>query len=54
MGPIVNLWKAVKLARNLNHVDIPANLRLAGVPAVGGSRAACFATFFDEKCVQEK
>ena len=32
MGSNVNLWKAVKVAKNLNMESIPTNLTLGGCP----------------------
>ena len=49
MGPKVNLWKAVKLAKDLCPPDIPVNLTLNGNPVGEGETAACFANFFCEK-----
>ena len=49
MGPKVNLWKAVKLAKDLCPPDIPLNLTLNGNPVAEGDTAACFANFFYEK-----
>ena len=49
MGPKVNLWKAVKLAKNLCPPDIPLNLTLNGNKIGEGDIATCFAKFFCEK-----
>ena len=44
-----NLWKAVKVAKNLNSDDLPSNLTLNGIPVAEGDVADAFAKHFDEK-----
>ena len=44
-----NIWKAVKVAKNLNHESIPTNLTLKGLPIAPGDAANAFAAFFNEK-----
>ena len=44
-----NLWKAVKVAKNLNIDSIPSNLTLDGIPIATHETANAFAKFFNEK-----
>ena len=46
MGAKVNLWKAVKVSKNLNGNSIPKNLMLGGVPIAEEAVAQSFARFF--------
>ena len=43
------MWKAVKVAKNLNTDSIPSNLTLAGIPIATHETANAFAKFFNEK-----
>ena len=45
----VGLWKAVKLAKNLNNNDIPKNMSLGGLPVSQLNLANAFAEYFDSK-----
>ena len=45
----VNLWKAVKIAKKLNHRDIPNNLSWGGVPVAEDRVADAFAEYFSDK-----
>ena len=49
MGNNVNLWKAVKVAKNLNMDSIPSNLTLGGVPIAEGRSAESFGSYFSKK-----
>ena len=49
MGSKVNLWKAVKVAKNVNCSSIPKNLTLGGVAINDGCVAESFAKIFHEK-----
>ena len=49
LGPRVNIWKAVKIAKNLCPTDIPQNMLLGGVPVRPGGIADSFASYFHEK-----
>ena len=50
MGGKVNLWKAVKVAQNLNVDTIPLKLTLGeGVPIPKGCAAESFGNYFSEK-----
>ena len=52
MGVNANLWKAVKLAKNLTTNDLPANLTLGGKPVAGSDVANSFAKHsFAIKCM---
>ena len=51
MGPNGNIWKAVKIAKNLNKESIPENLTLGGVPIAAGNIAGSFAAHFNEKVI---
>ena len=42
MGPNVNLWRAVKIAKDACPADIPKNLTCGGTPVARGTTAACF------------
>ena len=44
-----NLWKAVKLAKNLVTNELPTDLTLGGVPVAGSDIANSFAKHFSEK-----
>ena len=48
-GTKQNLWKAVRVARDLNPDEIPTNLNLGGVPDVSSEIANTFAKHFSEK-----
>ena len=45
----VSLWKAVKVAKNLNTNDYPDSMTLGGVPVAGPDLADAFACHFDTK-----
>ena len=49
MGPKVNLWKAVKVAKSQCPTDIPLNLTLGGVTVSLNEVAGSFAEFFSNK-----
>ena len=50
MGPgRGGIWRAVKVAKNLNHDSIPANLSLNGTPIAPHETANAFAKFFNDK-----
>ena len=49
MGTNGNIWKAVKIAKNLNMESLPKNLTLGGMPIAVGDIAGSFATHFNEK-----
>ena len=49
VGGNINLWKAVKIAKNLTAGDIPSNLTLGGIPIADGRAADSFAKHFHEK-----
>ena len=49
VGGGTNLWKAVKIAKNLNNENIPDNLTLNDIPIAPGTSAECFARHFSEK-----
>ena len=50
----VNLWKAVKLAKNLNSESIPTSLTLGGgEPVAEGCVAESFGSYFSEKTKQK-
>ena len=51
MGIKGNVWKAVKIAKNLNADSIPANLTLAGIPVAAGDVANSFARYFYSKVI---
>ena len=42
-GQGADLWKAVKIAKNLNHETIPEKLTLNDIPVAPGTAAECFA-----------
>ena len=48
-GGSANLWKAVKLAKNLVNNELPSDLTLGGAPAACGDVANSFARHFSEK-----
>ena len=48
-GNSPNLWKAVKMAKNLNCDSIPTNMTLGGVPLAANMIAGSFGTFFANK-----
>ena len=48
-GSNINLWKAVKIAKDLTAETIPINLTLGGANVVAGEAANSFAKFFHEK-----
>ena len=51
-GNKTNLWKAVKVAKNLSVQEIPPNLTLGGKTIAAGSFANSFAThFLDKVCI---
>ena len=41
LGPKVNFWNPVKVAKNLCPTDIPLNLTIGGLPLLGGDVARC-------------
>ena len=49
MGSKVNLWKAVKVAKNLNSDSIPTNLTLGGVHVTECRVAESFGNYFSQK-----
>ena len=49
MGSKPDLWKAVRVAKDLNVNEIPSNLTLGGVPVQGGDIAGSFAGHFHDK-----
>ena len=49
VGGSASLWKAVKLAKNLNTENIPENLTLNDIPVAPGTSAECFARYFKKK-----
>ena len=49
LGVSANLWKAVKLAKNLTTNDLPSNLTLGGRPVAGCDVANSFAKHFYQK-----
>ena len=51
LGPKVNIWKAVKLAKNVCHSEIPQCMTLGGVGVPPANVANAFASFFNEKVV---
>ena len=48
-GGSANLWKAVKLAKNLVTNELPSDLTLGGVPVAGCDVANSFAKHFNDK-----
>ena len=48
-GPKGNLWRAVKIAKNLVHDDIPSNLTLGGIAVAPCDIANSFAKHFSSK-----
>ena len=48
-GGSANLWKAVKLAKNLVNNELPSDLTLGGAPVACGDVANSFARHFSEK-----
>ena len=48
-GGGASLWKAVGLAKDLNHGQIPSDMTLNGIPVVSGKRSESFAKHFIEK-----
>ena len=48
-GGNINLWKAVKKAKNVNVDTIPTNLTLGGTPIAAGQAANSFAHYFHDK-----
>ena len=48
-GGGANLWKAVKLAKNLNTETIPEKMTLNNIPIAPGNTAESFAGYFSEK-----
>ena len=49
LGPNTNIWKAVKLAKNICLHDIPLNMTLGGVNVPPTNIANAFASFFSKK-----
>ena len=49
LGVKGNLWKAVRVAKNLNPNDLPSNLTLGGGPVAPGDIANSFARHFSDK-----
>ena len=48
-GGNINIWKAVKKAKNVNVDTIPTNLTLGGIPIAAGQAANSFANYFHDK-----
>ena len=48
-GGNTNLWKAVKIAKNVNIDAIPNNLTLGGLPVASCEAANSFAGYFSSK-----
>ena len=48
-GHKTNIWKAVKVAKDLCPSDIPTNLALGGLTVPAGTFANCFAEHFHRK-----
>ena len=48
-GQGADLWKAVKIAMNLNIDHIPQNMTLGGQPIAPSDTANAFAAFFNKK-----
>ena len=51
LGANGNLWKAVKMAKNLNVDSLPKNLTLGGKPVAGTDIANSFAGYFNHKVI---
>ena len=49
MGNKGNIWKAVKIAKNLNVDSLPKNLSLGGIPVAENDIANSFAVYFSKK-----
>ena len=49
MGPKTNIWKAVKVAKDLTTMGLPPNLTIGGVPVPVGAFANSFASHFHNK-----
>ena len=49
MGIKGNIWKAVKVAKNLNEDSIPKNLSWGGIPVAENDIANSFASYFSQK-----
>ena len=49
LGNGANLWKAVKLAKNIVTSELPSNLTVGGAPVPVGGAANSFANYFSEK-----
>ena len=49
MGNKGNIWKAVKIAKNLNVDSLPKNLSLGGIPVAENDIANSFALHFSKK-----
>ena len=49
MDTKVNLWKAVRLAKNLNYNTIPSNLTLGGCQLLRGKWLSRLQGFFNDK-----
>ena len=45
------MWKAVKIAKDLNVENIPKNLTLGGIPVAPGQAASSFAGYFSSKVI---
>ena len=48
-GHKINIWKAVKVAKNICPADIPSNFTLGGISVAAGSFANSFAEHFHSK-----
>ena len=53
MGIKGNIWKAVKVAKNLNHDSIPKNLTLNGLSVAECDIAKCFAEICNSKVISK-
>ena len=51
MGPNGNIWKAVKVAKDLNSESLPKNMTLGCGPVAAGDIAGSFAAHFNGKVV---
>ena len=49
LGPKINIWKAVKIAKNVCHVDMPQIITVGGRPVHPDRIADAFASHFDDK-----
>jgi hypothetical protein len=49
LGPKTNIWKAVKVAKDLTTMGLPPNLTIGGVPVLVGAFVNSFASHFHNK-----